>query len=525
MTSCDKTLFTQGANEPGKDDVSESVRNWVSEMSAYFGRPLTFFIKTFGCQQNDHDSEIAAGILSLLGFHEGISAEESDVVLFNTCSVRANADDRFYGHVGNMKPLKKEGYPIIGVFGCMMEQDIHVNTIKTTFPYVDFILGAGAMTHIPQALESVINARMTEKRNARKPLDLTSISLPSDSITSGELPVKRQKRQRALITIMTGCNNFCTYCIVPYTRGREKSRIAADVVREVKQAVSEGARDVMLLGQNVNSYGVEERKRGEDPALYPTFSELLSEIALIDRLFVLRYMTSHPCDLSDELINVIGRIPVIEPHIHLPLQSGSDHILKKMNRRYDAAHYLSLVKKLRETRPDITISTDLIVGFPGETEDDFRATLRVMEEARFDAAFTFIYSPREGTPAARWFDSVSSNREEDNNTNHEATIRDRFERLTALQNRLSYDSNVKLEGREVAVLVDGSSKRSPDIFSGRTRDHRLVNFTAPDRMSLSGDNLLQAGDVVLVRIDHAKIYSLEGTVTSILERSLQTRCP
>jgi tRNA-2-methylthio-N6-dimethylallyladenosine synthase len=366
---------------------------------------------------------------------------------------------------------------------------------------------------------------MTEKRNAGKPLDLTSISLPSDSITSGELPVKRQNRQRALITIMTGCNNFCTYCIVPYTRGREKSRIAADVVREVKQAVSEGARDVMLLGQNVNSYGVEERKRGEDPALYPTFSELLSEIALIDRLFVLRYMTSHPCDLSDELINVIGRIPVIEPHIHLPLQSGSDHILKKMNRRYDAAHYLSLVKKLRETRPDITISTDLIVGFPGETEDDFRATLRVMEEARFDAAFTFIYSPREGTPAARWFDSVSSNREEDNNTNHEATIRDRFERLTALQNRLSYDSNVKLEGREVAVLVDGSSKRSPDIFSGRTRDHRLVNFTAPDRMSLSGNNLLQAGDIVLVRIDHAKIYSLEGTVTSILERSLQTRCP
>lgn len=523
MTPCNMISLLKNGNVLGKGDAERDIRDRISDMSERLGRPLTYFIKTFGCQQNDHDSEIAAGILSLLGFQEGSSAEESDVVLFNTCSVRANADDRFYGHVGNLKPLKKDGRPIIGVFGCMMEQSIHVNTILTTFSYVDFILGAGAMSHIPYALAAVLKARNADKRGTCKPLDLTAISTPSDSITAGDLPVKRENRQRALVTIMTGCNNFCTYCIVPYTRGREKSRLAADILREVKQAIKEGARDVMLLGQNVNSYGVDERKKGEDPTHYPTFAELLSEIALIDQLFVLRYMTSHPRDLSDELIDVIGRTPVVEPHIHLPLQSGSDRILKKMNRRYDAAHYLSLVRKLRMARPDITISTDLIVGFPGETEEDFEATLNVMKEARFDAAFTFIYSPREGTPAARWFKKSSNERGEDDDSNRDGVIRDRFGRLTELQNQLSFDSNVKLLGKEVTVLVDGPSKRSPDIFSGRTRDHRLVNFTTPDRMSLLCDNALQPGDIVVVHIDRAKIFSLEGSVTSILERSIKTR--
>lgn len=523
MTPYDLTSFAKSGDEPGKSDPKENVLNWVSDTSARLGRPLTFFIKTFGCQQNDHDSEIAAGILSSLGLHEGFSAEDADVVLFNTCSVRANADDRFFGHVGNLKPLKKDGRPIIGVFGCMMEQSIHVNTIQTTYPYVDFILGAGAMTHIPYAIESVLNVRETGKRGTGNPLDFTAISSPSDSITAGDLPVKRQNRQRALVTIMTGCNNFCSYCIVPYTRGREKSRLAVDVIREAKRAVAEGARDVMLLGQNVNSYGVEERKKGADTTLYPTFAELLSEIASLDQLFVLRYMTSHPRDLSDELIDVIGRTPVVEPHIHLPLQSGSDIILKKMNRHYDAAHYLSLVRKLRLARPEVTISTDLIVGFPDETEKDFLETLRVMKEARFDAAFTFIYSPREGTPAARRFDASTSKREEDGGLSHEDIIRDRFGRLTTLQNQLSYVSNVKLEGEDVAVLVDGPSKRSPDIFSGRTRDHRLVNFTVPDKMSLPCNNALQPGDIVVVRIDRAKIFSLEGTVSKILERSMQAR--
>lgn len=516
MTPYNMTSFTSNGNVPDNGDIEKFIRDRVSELSVRLGRPLTYFIKTFGCQQNDHDSEIAAGILSSLGFQEGTSTDESDVVLFNTCSVRANADDRFYGHVGNLKPIKKDGRPIIGVFGCMMEQSIHVNTIMKTFPYVDFLLGAGSMTHIPYALAFVLNAHNVDQRGAGKPLDLTAISTPSDSITAGDLPVKRQNRQRALVTIMTGCNNFCTYCIVPYTRGREKSRLAVDIVCEVKKAVREGARDVMLLGQNVNSYGVDERKKGKDPAHYPTFAELLSEIALINQLFVLRYMTSHPRDLSDELIDVIGRTPVVEPHIHLPLQSGSDRILEKMNRRYDAEHYLSLVRKLRSARPEITISTDIIVGFPGETEEDFLATLNIMKEARFDAAFTFIYSPREGTPAAHWF----NRREEEVDGNRDAVIRDRFARLTALQNQLSYDSNVKLEGKELLVLVDGPSKRSPDIFSGRTRDHRLVNFTAPDRTSLSGDNALHPGDIVVVRIDRAKIFSLEGIVTSILERSI-----
>ena len=463
----------------------EALQQWVNEYRSQHMRLPMYFIQTFGCQQNDHDSEIAAGILEEAGLVLAPSILEADIALFNTCSVRANADDRFFGHVGRLKPMKQHGRPIIGVFGCMMEQNVHREHIFSSFTHVDFLLGAGAMELLPQALVSVI-----EGGQRKKPLDLTRQS--ADVFGEG-MPVTRERGHRALITIMTGCNNFCSYCIVPYTRGREKSRAYDDIMREANKAVEEGASQIMLLGQNVNSYG-NDMRRENLPS--PSFAELLRDVSEIKGLGIVRYMTSHPKDLSDELIDTIGRYPVIEPHIHLPLQSGSDAILKKMNRRYTSAHYLALVDKLKKARPDMTITTDLIVGFPNETEEDFEATLRLMEQVRFDAAFTFLYSPRIGTPAADQYVEEEQH-----------IVQERFERLVKLQNDISFESNQKLIGRTVDVLIDGPSRRDPDILSGRTRDDRLVNVKR-GVMTSSSD---ATGRFIPVSIEQAGSFSLEGT--------------
>lgn len=484
-------METYSNKEQIKDDLSR-LREWSLTFTRDYGRLPAYHIQTFGCQQNDHDSEIAAGILEEAGLVPALELESSDLVLFNTCSVRANADDRFFGHVGRLKPMKKDGRPIIGVFGCMMEQLIHRDTILTSFPFVDFLLGAGAMEVLPAAILDTLEASSRKK----KTLDLTKRD--RDAFAE-EMPVRRTRNHRALVTIMTGCNNFCSYCIVPYTRGREKSRPFEDILEEVRRAVDGGAAEIMLLGQNVNSYGNDMRRRGEES---PGFPRLLEEVAQVPSLELVRYMTSHPKDLSDELIRVIGSSPKVEPHIHLPLQSGSDRILEKMNRRYTADHYLGLVRKLREARPGMTVTTDLIVGYPGETEEDFQATLWLMEEACFDAAFTFIYSPRTGTPAAELYDSEERD-----------MIQERFERLVNLQNRLSLESNQKIIGKEVDVLLDGPSRRDPDIFSGRTRDDRLVNVSFPSMTSLQADppdkNAL-IGQYVPVLIEKAGSFSLEG---------------
>lgn len=476
------------------------VKEWSYASLRDTGSTPTYYIRTFGCQQNDRDSELAAGILEEMGFRPAASPEASDVVLFNTCSVRANADNRFYGHLGSLKPIQKGHRPIIGVFGCMMEQDIHVDTIKRTFNYVDFILGAGAVRVLPYALSQTI-LRIGEKK---KTFDLTHCRGLGDDTA---LPIWRSDPHRALVTIMTGCNNFCSYCIVPYTRGREQSRTYDRIIEEASRAVELGAKEIMLLGQNVNSYGNDLRKRGEEDA--PTFAKLLREISHIGGLWAVRYMTSHPKDLSDELIDVISQEPRVESHIHLPLQSGSDRILKLMNRRYDAAHYLNLVRKLRSARDGITVTTDLIVGFPGETEEDFNETLRVMEEAQFDAAFTFLYSPRVGTPAAQLYDASEQD-----------AVQERFRRLVEYQNTCSLASNKKLEGKIVAVLVDGMSRRDDKILSGRTHDDRLVNFpglltdnpSCGDHASAcnTGRENVHRGDVIRVSVESAGIYSLDG---------------
>lgn len=463
----------------------------------------TFFIRTFGCQQNDHDSEIAAGLLLEMGFEEADSAELASLVLFNTCSVREHADDRFYGHLGNLKTWSREPNHYIGVMGCMPGQAVHRDEINRAFPYVNFLLNAGDMGNLPRALYTTLTSE-----NSRGLLDFTT--LPKD-LSMPLMPIKRERPFRALLSIMTGCNNFCTYCIVPHARGREKSRPRDVILTEAMQAVEKGAKEIMLLGQNVNSYGLDQKDRRG----YGTFAKLIDDVANIEGLSLVRYMTSHPKDLSDELIATIGENKIIEPHIHLPLQSGSDRILKKMNRHYTVAHYMALVEKLRSVRPEISITTDLIVGFPGETETDFNETLRVMEAVRFDRAFTFIYSPRPGTPAATW-----------ENGSTEEEIHERFDRLVELQNRHSQASNERLVGETVDVLTDGISRQSSDILSGRTRDDRLVNF-ASATTSQQGDSLLngrgkqvittcRAGDEARVIITAAKPYSLEGKLVAMI---------
>lgn len=496
------SLDKQGHKEAIRRDL-DRLGAWTMAFRQDFSRFPTYHIQTFGCQQNDHDSEIAAGILEEAGFVPAQGWESADLVLFNTCSVRAHADDRFFGHVGRLKPLKKAGRPLIGVFGCMMEQVIHRQTILTSFPFVDFILGAGAMELLPAALLDRVSAPGGKART----LDLTKRDRDAFAET---LPVSRERTHRALITIMTGCNNFCSYCIVPYTRGRELSRSREAILAEARQALEGGAVEIMLLGQNVNSYGNDVRKKG---GLSPGFPALLKEISQLESLGLVRYMTSHPKDLSRELIQVIGSSPSVEPHIHLPLQSGSDRILEKMNRRYTAEHYLDLVRKLRESRPGITVTTDLIVGYPGEDESDFQASLRVMEEARFDAAFTFLYSPRQGTPAARLYDAQERD-----------LIQARFERLVDLQNRLSLESNTALVGRQVDVLIDGPSRRDPDILSGRTPDDRLVNFSAAPGMSLQ-DDCLMPGVFTRVKIEKAGSFSLEGKALLDSDGPKESPCP
>lgn len=464
------------------------------------GRPLAYFIRTFGCQQNDNDGEISAGLLEHMGLEAASAIEEADIVIFNTCSVRENADRRFYGHLGYLKTWRsEEKQRRIGVMGCMPGLETHNSRLKTTFPYVDFLLNAGDMGHLPRALYESFH------QNKHSIVDLTD---QPKEMTYPSLPVKRENNYRALISIMSGCNNFCTYCIVPYARGRESSRDPRVILAEAKTAVDNGAKEIMLIGQNVNSYGNDKRRNGE--ADFPTFARLLEQIARIPDLAILRYMTSNPKDLSDELIEVIGKYETVEPHIHLPLQSGSNHLLKKMNRRYTAERYLDLVNKLRLARPGITISTDIIVGFPGETEEDFTATLSLMEAVKFDRAFTFIYSPRSGTPAADW---------EQNATDVE--IQERFERLLDLQNTHSLESNQKCVGESLYVLVSGLSKTDDEIFSGRTREDRLVNFSLPAAAESSAEQILNArgepvtstitdGSEVFVKIINAKANSLEG---------------
>lgn len=453
--------------------IIEQCKERIATLTREAGRPLTYHISTFGCQMNFKDSEKLAGILEQLGYVE-TDTEEADFVLLNTCTVRENANQKVYGHLGILKSYKKKNpHMMIALCGCMMQEELVVAKLKESYRFVDIIFG----THNIYKLAELIQTRLESKGMV--------IDLWQDAKEIVEdLPSVRKYSFKAGVNIMFGCNNFCSYCIVPYVRGRERSREPEDIIHEIEEMVSQGVVEVMLLGQNVNSYG----KTLEHPI---SFAELLQRVEQIEGLKRIRFMTSHPKDLSDDLIEVMKNSEKICRHMHLPVQSGSSRLLEKMNRRYTKEHYLELVHKLRTAIPDISLTTDIIVGFPGETEEDFEETIDVVRKAEYDSAYTFIYSKRTGTPAATMENQVS-----------EDVVKERFQRLLDVVAECSAKRTGRLEGETVEVLVEGISEQDASMVTGRLSNNLLVHFKGDERL---------IGSLCMVHLDQAKGFYYIGT--------------
>ena len=423
---------------------------------------------------NEHDSENIAGMLESMGYVLADDPFKAEVVVLNTCSVREHADKRFYGMLGQFKKRRDENKDtrIVCVCGCMPQQPRVQDEIKKSFSWVDVVFGTQTIGDFPRLLNDRIST-------GKKQFSITA----NNSIVPDEKESKRLHKHKALVNITYGCNNFCTYCIVPYTRGREKSRSLEDVVCEVKKLVADGAIEVMLLGQNVNSF-IDDKGN-----TFPTLVRAINDIEGLERI---RFMPSNPKDLSDELIECYRTCEKLCKHIHLPVQSGSSSVLKRMNRRYDREKYIDIINKLKSACPDIAITTDIIVGFPGETEAEFEDTLSLVEYVKYDSAFTFIYSPREGTPAAGFSDQIPYD------IKHE-----RFERLNEVVNKYSLEKNERLSDKTVKVLIDGSSRKDDKSYSGRTDGFKLVNVS-------SGRDI--TGQLVDVRITECKTFSIDGVL-------------
>ena len=446
-------------------------RDYVKRKSAELGRPMTFFTQTFGCQMNARDSEKLLGILETIGY-QAVETEDADFVLYNTCTVRENANLRVYGRLGQLGARKKKHpHMMIALCGCMMQEKEVVEKIKKTYRFVDLIFGTHNIFKLAELVSICLEERLEELeaqgREDKKPKHKMVVDVWKDTDQIVEdLPVERKYSFKSGVNIMFGCNNFCSYCIVPYVRGRERSRRPGEIIGEIKNLVEDGVVEVMLLGQNVNSYG-----KGLDEPL--NFAELLEEVEKIEGLERIRFMTSHPKDLSDELIEVMAKSKKICRHLHLPLQSGSSRILKAMNRRYTKEQYLALAEKIKTAIPDISLTTDIIVGFPGETEEDFQETLDVVRKVRFDSAFTFIYSKRTGTPAAAMENQVT-----------EDVVKNRFDRLL----KEVQDISAEVCGRDVhtvqTVLVEEVNDHSPELVTGRMSNNTIVHF--PGDASLIG---------------------------------------
>lgn len=432
-----------------------------------------FFIETWGCQMNEEDSEKLSGMLESMGYAKTDIKKEADIIIFNTCCVRENAELKVYGNLGALKNLKKSNPGIIiAVCGCMMQQRGIAENIKRRYPFVNLIFGTNNIHRFPELINNAMQSENT----------IMEVEDDEGEIVEG-VPIDRKSKIKALVTIMYGCNNFCTYCVVPYVRGRERSRKSKDILDEVKKLGQDGYKEITLLGQNVNSYG-----KGLDEDI--NFAKLLYMLNDVDGIQRIRFMTSHPKDLSDELIDAVKNCSKVCKHIHLPLQSGSTRILKKMNRNYTKEEYLSLADKMKSKIPGLAITTDIIVGFPGETEEDFEETMDVVQRVGFDSAFTFLFSPRDKTPAADMPDQI------DDDTKHK-----RFNRLVDLLNTIGLQKNLKYVGRVVEVLAEGISKNDESKFMGRTDTGKLVNFKA---------GLDVTGKIVKLRIDEAQTWSLNG---------------
>ena len=443
------------ANDPERQYYYiKKARAYVQQSSTEAGRPLTFCVTTFGCQMNARDSEKLVGVLEQIGYQEEVDEDKADFVIYNTCTVRENANMRVYGRLGQLKHAKKKNpHMMIGLCGCMMQEPHVVEKLKTSYRFVDIIFG----THNIYKFAELIATRFESKRM------VIDIWKDTDKIVE-DLPSERKFSFKSGVNIMFGCNNFCSYCIVPYVRGRERSRNPKDIIREIEALVADGVVEVMLLGQNVNSYG----KNLEEPM---TFAQLLTEIEKIDGLERIRFMTSHPKDLSDELIEVMKHSKKICKHLHLPVQSGSTEILKKMNRRYTKEQYLELVQKIKTAVPDISLTTDIIVGFPGETEEDFLETMDVVRKVRYDSAFTFIYSKRTGTPAAIMENQVP-----------EDVVKDRFDRLLKEVQDISAEVCSVHEGTVQSVLVESINDHDDTLVTGRMSNNLLVHFKGDESL-------------------------------------------
>ena len=450
----------------------EKARELVHERKETLGRPLSYHVITFGCQMNARDSEKLVGILERIGYVE-TDTEDADFVIYNTCTVRENANLRVYGRLGYLHSLKKKNpHMMIGLCGCMMQEPQVVEKLKKSYSFVNLIFG----THNIYKFAELLARSMQSDRM------ILDIWKDTDQIVE-DLPAERKYPFKSGVNIMFGCNNFCSYCIVPYVRGRERSRNPQDIIREVRDLVEDGVVEIMLLGQNVNSYG----KNLETPI---SFAGLLRELEQIDGLKRIRFMTSHPKDLSDELIQVMAASSKICRHLHLPVQSGSSRILQKMNRRYTKEQYLELADKIRAAIPDISLTTDIIVGFPGETEEDFQETLDVVRKVRYDSAFTFLYSKRTGTPAAVMEDQVP-----------EEVAKDRFNRLLQEVQSIAAQTCAVHEGTTQEVLVEAVSEHDPGMVTGRLSNNLLVHFPG-------GEELI--GQYVDVSLDQCKGFYYLG---------------
>jgi tRNA-2-methylthio-N6-dimethylallyladenosine synthase len=450
----------------------EKAKEAVRRHSEEAGRELTFCVNTFGCQMNARDSEKLTGILEEIGYRESDS-EQADFVIYNTCTVRENANQRVYGRLGQLKRYKgKNPHMKIALCGCMMQEPEVVEKLKQSYRFVDLIFGTHNIYKFAELLYLALDSDRT----------IIDVWKDTDQIVEN-LPNARKYSFKTGINIMFGCNNFCSYCIVPYVRGRERSRKPESIIREIENMVADGVVEVMLLGQNVNSYG----KNLEEPI---TFAELLRRIEQIEGLERIRFMTSHPKDLSDELIEVMKHSKKICRHLHLPMQSGSTRILKEMNRRYTKEQFLDLAGRIRQAIPDISLTTDIIVGFPGETEEDFQDTLEVVRKVRFDSAFTFIYSKRTGTPAAVMEDQIP-----------EDVIKDRFDRLLKEVQQISREMCEIHTGTVQQALVESVNEHDASLMTGRLSNNLLVHFPGTEK---------QIGSLVQVRLNECKGFYFIG---------------
>lgn len=464
------------AKKRGKEEIQVRYENAVPEELSGLGRGKKYLIQTYGCQMNEHDTEVMKGLLEDMGYTATEQRREADVILLNTCAIRENAEDKVFGELGHLKALKVERPSLIlGVCGCMSQEESVVRRIMQKHAFVDVIFGTHNIHRLPHLLQEAYFS---------KEMVVEVWSKEGDIIEN--LPKKREGI-KAWVNIMYGCDKFCTYCIVPYTRGKERSRRPEDVLAEVRDLARQGFREITLLGQNVNAYGKDFEDRNY------TFGDLMDDIRKIDIPRV-RFTTSHPRDFDDRLIEVLAKRGNLVEHIHLPVQSGNSDVLKKMSRKYGREHYLELVRKIKAAIPDVVLSTDIIVGFPGETEEQFLDTLSLVQEVEYDSAFTFIYSPRDGTPAAAMEDNVP-----------EEAKKDRLRRLNEALAVISRKKNDALKGRVLEVLVEGESKTNSDVLSGRTRTNKLVHFAGSKEL---------IGRFVHVAITEPQTWLLKGELTA-----------